>query len=304
MVIAPSDGYTRALTALLANKLPGRPRTSFRLGNVVLVFWTREPADTVDPTLLFDPTPDAVVHLLESVSKGRKSYAVGDPRDFYCLSLSGNAARAIVRGYLEQPVGSALANLAAWFADLAIVDVFTREVSGAFPLWQLALGTAADSDHLAPDVITRLFSCALAGESLPYSILAGCLQRLTAEGTSGFQTARLGLMKLILLRKDIPVTETLDAEERRPAYVYGRLLAVLEQIQYQALGDVNANVVDKFYGTFSTAPALVFGRVLANVRNHLRKIHDGNRGAGVALERRLGEIVCLLPPACRPVICR
>ena len=54
------------------------------------------------------------------------------------------------------------------------------------------------------------------------------------------------------------MTEILNADELHPAYVYGRLLAVFEQIQYAALGDVNANVVDKFYGTFSTAAGPCF----------------------------------------------
>ena len=93
------------------------------------------------------------------------------------------------------------------------------------------------------------------------------------------------------------MTETLSLDERHPAYLYGRLLAVFEQIQYSALGDVNANVVDKFYGTFSAAPALIFSRLYANAQNHLRKLRGERPGSFVALDKLLTEVSTLLPAA-------
>jgi CRISPR-associated protein Csd1 len=91
------------------------------------------------------------------------------------------------------------------------------------------------------------------------------------------------------------VTETLNAGERNPAYLYGRLLSVFEQVQYAALGDVNANVVDKFFGTFSAAPGLVFARLFAGAQNHLRKVKSEKPNAYVALDRQLTEVAGLLP---------
>ena len=111
----------------------------------------------------------------------------------------------------------------------------------------------------------------------------------------------MALIKLILTRRNISVSEQLDPDERHPAYVYGRLLAVFEQIQYAALGDVNANVVDKFYGTLSAAPALVFGRLAANSQNHLRKIRGEKPGAYVLLDRQLSEVSGLLGASPPPV---
>jgi CRISPR-associated protein Csd1 len=110
----------------------------------------------------------------------------------------------------------------------------------------------------------------------------------------------MALIKIILLRRQIHVTETIDEDDRHPAYIYGRLLAVFEQVQYAALGDVNANVVDKFYGTFSAAPGQVFSRLFSNAQNHLRKIRGEKPGAYVSLDRLLSEITACLsstPPA-------
>ena len=86
----------------------------------------------------------------------------------------------------------------------------------------------------------------------------------------------------------------LDAGNQDPAYLCGRLLAELNEIQRQALGQTNATVIDKFYGSASSAPASVFSNLLNNARNHLSKLSKaGNKGEAAAksLDRRLEEIM-------------
>jgi CRISPR-associated protein Csd1 len=59
-------------------------------------------------------------------------------------------------------------------------------------------------------------------------------------------------------------------------------------------------VVDKFYGTFSAAPGLIFSRLYMNAQNHLRKIRGEKPGAFISLDRLLSEITASLsstPPA-------
>lgn len=75
----------------------------------------------------------------------------------------------------------------------------------------------------------------------------------------------------------------------------GQLLSVFEQIQYAALGDVNATVTDKYFGTFGAAPAVVLGRLYANAQHHLRKLRGEKPGAFVALEKLLTEVSKKLP---------
>jgi CRISPR-associated protein Cas8c/Csd1 subtype I-C len=295
---AAADGYLRALTALIGNKLQGNPPSSLRVGDIVFLFWTRQRADTGFMSLLDNPDPAEVQKLFHSASAGKEYQGLTDENDFYLLGLSGNSARAIVRDYLEERLPRVRANLARWFRELRIADL-SREGLGKpscrFALWQLALATALDMDQVAPETPSRLLLTALKGDPVPESLLVACLRRLRAEGAAGFRPARMGLVKLILLRRNIPVTETLSPDEKHPAYLYGRLLAVFEQIQYAALGDVNANVVDKFYGTFSAAPALVFSRLFSNAQNHLRKLRSEKPGAFVNLDRLLTEVSKLLP---------
>ncbi|MDY6893488.1 MAG: type I-C CRISPR-associated protein Cas8c/Csd1, partial [Chloroflexota bacterium] len=72
----------------------------------------------------------------------------------------------------------------------------------------------------------------------------------------------------------------------------GRLLAVLESIQEEAAKPrkINSTIVDRFYGTASSAPASVFGHLLRGVQAHLGKLRKEKYGSYIALEKRLEEV--------------
>ena len=66
----------------------------------------------------------------------------------------------------------------------------------------------------------------------------------------------------------------LNPDHPKPAYHAGRLMAVLANIQHEALGPVNANIVQRFYPAASSTPALVFGRLTRQSQFHLNKLED------------------------------
>ena len=65
---------------------------------------------------------------------------------------------------------------------------------------------------------------------------------------------------------------TLDREGPE-AYQLGRLFAVLEKTQTDALGDVGAGVRERYFGSASATPAAVFPRLLRLSQHHLSKLH-------------------------------
>ena len=67
------------------------------------------------------------------------------------------------------------------------------------------------------------------------------------------------------------MTAYLNPEHPNPAYHCGRLLAVLARLQRDALGDVGAGVVQRYYSAASQTPGLVLGRLVRNAQNHLGK---------------------------------
>ena len=79
----------------------------------------------------------------------------------------------------------------------------------------------------------------------------------------------------------------LEPEHPSPAYHCGRLLSVLEAVQRAALPNVNATIVDRYYGAASTTPAVVFGSLLRGAQPHLSRL-DGPRRGG--LQNRITEV--------------
>ena len=256
------------------------------------MFWTREVSDVTDlfAQVLDGSDPALVDHLFRSLQAGRESNLLSE-NAFYCITVCANSARIAVRDYLEAPLGHVKANLAQWFDDLCIVDAWGKEKRRLFPLWQLAVATALDSDHVLPSLPAQLMDAALRGYPLGDRVLSACLQRLHAEGAEGFRTERMALIKLFLKRKGTNMGETLDTDSLSPAYYCGRLMAAFERIQRGALGEVNASVVDRFYGTASTAPGLVFPRLFKSAQQHLSKMHGDKPGMAVNLQKEL-ELLC------------
>ena len=87
----------------------------------------------------------------------------------------------------------------------------------------------------------------------------------------------------------------LDPENKNPAYLCGRLFAVLEEAQRLAIPGAGATITDRFFGTASSAPASVFGKLLRGTQNHLGKLRNEKPGLHVALEKRLEEVMSDLP---------
>lgn len=87
--------------------------------------------------------------------------------------------------------------------------------------------------------------------------------------------------------------EALNVEERHPAYLCGRLLAVYESIQYTSSGEtkVNQTVADRYYSLASTCPALAFPKLADLGQKHLRKLRRDKRGAMIRLEEQLQDIL-------------
>lgn len=295
-----ADGYARGF-----QWLRGRQEHHFVVGGTLFLFWTRQPVDLGDINALGQADPDQVKKLLEGVKSGKAGDAIEDTNDFYLLAVSGNSARAVVRDYLERPLGQVRANIRKWFADLSIADT-SKEYQGrpnaAFSVKVLAAAivrwrhtgerSEADWDAIPDEAPGRLVRAAVSGGPVPDALLGACLSRLEAEGWRGFRAVRMALMKLILIRREVTMSSNLDDGDERPPYLYGRLLALFERIQYKALGDVNSNVVDKYYATFSTNPLSILEGLQRLARAHLKKMRTDatKRGAGVNLERDLARL--------------
>jgi len=98
------------------------------------------------------------------------------------------------------------------------------------------------------------------------------------------------LTKTAKFKGEMPVS--LDAINTQPGYLLGRLFAVLEKIQQDALGgDVNATIRDRYYGAASATPAHIFPVLLRSTQNHLGKVRKNKPGLAVNREKIMGEVI-------------
>jgi CRISPR-associated protein Csd1 len=284
---AAAEGYVTALNWLLE----GSPLRRFRQGiavgdDAVLVFWTRTANPFTDTfALLLDPPADAdaVRDLVESPRKGLAPAPIDDT-EFYAVTLSGNAARVVVRDWMAVPVSEAKRHLRAYFDALSI-DGDAGEALGIRRL--LDAIKAPSGRGLSPDLGARLLRAAIQGSPIPREVLAAALRRLRLPPHKLDERrqlrARCALIKATLMRlpgREAPkeVTVSLDERNTDVPYLLGRLFAALERLQGEAQGDINATIRDKFFGAASSTPALVFPRLLRLSMHHAAKARgDGGR---------------------------
>jgi CRISPR-associated protein Csd1 len=292
-LIAPTcadcgERFTKALNHLLADQSSRRI-----LGGAAFVYWTRENVGFDLMTLLDQPDPESVRLLLESPQRGREQTHIDDTA-FYATSLSGSGARVVVRDWIDTTLGEVKASLRHWFAAQRIVGPF-GEAPRPLSLFQLAAATVREAKDIAPTTPRALIHTALTGAPLPWSLLYQAVRRNRAEQKVTPQ--RAALIKLVFASQQ-PAEEDrmteLDMASTNPAYLCGRLLAVLEDIQRAAIPGAKATIVDRFFGTASSAPASVFGRLLRGAQPHLSKLERDNPNAYRALQRRMEEVASRL----------
>jgi CRISPR-associated protein Csd1 len=155
-------------------------------------------------------------------------------------------------------------------------------------------------------ISAQLLHVAIKGGSLSLDILAQLVRRNRAERQVTHE--RAALTKLVLTTQPkyknamnqmecLKTDPTFEDDIDRAAYHCGRLLAQLERIQETALGkDVNATLIDRYYGAASTTPGKVFGGLIKDAQSHLSRIRKDKRGAYEALQQKVEEILCNISP--------
>jgi CRISPR-associated protein Csd1 len=292
-----AKAYVEALDYLLANQCRS-------LETAAVVYWFKEqvpPAD--DPFALLygldsDETQAATASiqakaLLDSIRSGKRQDLASN--HFYAMTMSGASGRVMLRDWMEGQFEQLVAHIHAWFDALSIVNREGQQLAPD-PKFRAVVGALAAKElkEVPGSITSVLWHAALAEQPIPQPVMAQVLNRyrLSVVKDETPLHARLGLLKAYFVRKpqggDPLMKPYLNPDHPNPAYQCGRLLAVLAQLQHAALGDVGAGVVQRFYPAASQTPGLTLGRLVANARNHLRKL-DG--GLAWWFEERIGEIM-------------
>lgn len=319
------------------NRLLSSADHSYRVGETVYIYWLRsdperdalraikegKPVD-VDPLVArykekrkqAKPDPRLPGHVIAAPREGQTP-AKADPIDFIAISLTANASRIAVRDYHELTLPKLEEQIGGWFTRLSLV---APEGGNLRPtrLQNLAECLFRDRKDMPKATPVYLADAALKGVPIPDHLLTLAVKRNVVEGgplvtnpkTPWLRYARISLIKAVLADKlpDLDLSKMITVNPQPQAYVCGRLLAVLDTIQYYALRDpktkkanTNSTLVDKHYGSFSTSPNVSLAPLMSlATKAHLPKIRKASPGTCAALTERLEEVALLidaeLPP--------
>jgi CRISPR-associated protein Csd1 len=286
-----AEKFAKALNHLLADE-----RTRLYVGSTAYVFWTRKNTEFDPISFLKAPDPQAVKNLIESPMSGSQVYSDTD-NQFYALSLSASMARSVVRDWLETTIPNVRDNLKKWFIHQKMVDGYGAE-GRSLSVYALAASAYRDaSKEMQPTVPMALIRHALSGGRLPDDLLVKVVRRNRAEQEITYP--RAVLIKLVLISQGKLNMVDMDALNPNPqleppenaAYHCGRLLAELEAIQKTAQGNINATLVDRYYGAASSTPAKAFAPLMRGVQNHLSTLRKKSPGLYKLCDQQLEEIM-------------
>lgn len=282
-----AEAIATALNRLLDSEYPSPvDRTPMPVRNVriaedtTVLYWSRNEAAPVD---LFgggvEADPQKVRALYDTPHRGRAP-VLDDDSPFFALALSGEMARAKVRGWYETTLGAALLNVKAHFDDIEVA----RRDAEPLPLWRLLASTAllGERKNLEPGLAAATFGAVIEGRAYPRGLLQGALRR--ARATREISVERAALIKAYLSRArrkgllpaSFPeVTAHMDTASTNVPYRLGRLFATLEKLQEEALPGTNATIRDRFFGAASATPVTVFPRLVRGAQPHVSKARRG-----------------------------
>ena len=307
--------YTNALNYLL-----NRRDRRASLGDATVVFWADRPTlleDIADDMFTDAPPPKAdastedkqraeqIKTFLIQLRDGHATGSALDPDSsvgFYMLGLSPNAARISVRFWVQSTVGEMQKRLAQHLRDINLVGarendppLVIRRIVQATGRAEFSGGSfkSYDTDSIPPLLSGAIARAVFQGTPYPPMLLGAMLNRLRADGY--ISHVRVAAIKGCIIRnsrltnepKEVPVA--LDTNRTEPAYVTGRLFALLEKIQTDSAGgELNSTIKDRYFSAASATPGMVFPRLIRLSQHHLAKLETPQK---IYYEKQIGEVV-------------
>jgi len=282
-----SEPAAFAYTTVLNYLLRYGSRQRVQISDATTVFWTeRESALEGFMGVILNPTDEAgdllkIRLFLEAARDGKMYSELGDPDvKFYILGLSPNISRLSVRFWHVSTVGDIAEKIGQHFRDLIIVRRYESDPD--FPgMWHLLRQTAVQgkTENIPPLLAGAVMRSILTGVVYPQTLLGSVIGRIRADQDINY--LRAAIIKACLVRKsrinriEKEVKMALDKESTNVAYRLGRLFAALEKAQLDAVPGANTTIKDRFYGSASATPRVVFPQLLRLAQHHIQKAEYG-----------------------------
>lgn len=298
--------YTKSLSYIMAEK-----KNYVELNDLYIAYWAIDSNPIYSDSFSFFMSPDrilgksstsnAIESLLKDVCSGSLTYKqldsiseINPNVSFYILGIKKNESRLAIVFLYRQKFGKLLQNIAQHQKDIQISN---DNYFVSLPTISKALISSKTTDDKSVQAfIKELFISIILGTSYPNSLLYRVVSKIRVEINKknininvkinkknkkiSINKVRAGIIKACLNRnsrlnhKEEEITMALNPENKDPAYLCGRLLAILEQLQkishkYQ----IDQTIVDSYFSIASTKPDVIFPKLLKLSQFHLKKLN-------------------------------
>lgn len=303
---APVSRYSAFAFTTAINYLMSSREHNLFVGDTRILFWAEKNRKSesmfglVIGALNITETEDDTLRVfVESIRKARIPPEIGkDTSRFYVLGLAPNSARVTVKYWYNGTVAEFSSNLSHHINDLSIVGPQDIPFPSLIPLMRQTAPGLKD-ENIPSTHIAAVFRSVIEGHPYPPSILPLLLDRMRHDKDDRQRRIykigyyRAAFIKAVLNRnyhKELPMA--LDPKRKEPAYLCGRLFAILEKTQKDAQGErINATIKDRYFSSASTNPRVVFPQLIRLSQNHLKKVRSENPSWAVHNERLTQEIM-------------
>lgn len=242
-----------------------------------------------------NPPPDLMQleNMLNTPWTGRDASVNIANNAFYLLILSPNKGRITVRDWLHISLDKLQQNLIVFLDAQRIINPSGTE-KRCFGIPEILKAVEASNISKEPykaveignpNVSRQLLRTAYLGEPPPSVLLEAtvmCMRNMKIFEKPNTQYVLMATLKMFLTHKKevMKEMETLDANRNNTGYLCGRLLSILEEAQLRASWwKINTTLVERFYGSASSAPASVFGTLVRRATtDHFPKIRKQQLG--------------------------
>jgi CRISPR-associated protein Csd1 len=210
---------------------------------------------------------------LERIRRGLPIREVDETDRYHVIGIAPYQARLAIRFHEEGTLGELERHLREFLQDTEMVGVEPRSMKGYL----------METSSLYCQLLSRMRADHASRNTwdmgLRAAILKGILvrrARMTGEGPQGGE----GSLKMAL-----------NEDNDHIAYLLGRLFAVLEKVQADAIGsETKATIRDRYMSSASTTPARVFPQLLKLAQHHVSKATYGS-----LYDRKIQDIVSRMP---------
>ena len=298
--------YTTALNYLLKD----RKKMSY-VGDTAVVYWAENGKEVYRSVFaaVSEPVSDnqelvhGVFHNLE-LGRAVDLEAVQDKLDpeqkFCILGIAPNAARIAVRFFYTDSFGNILRHLKEHYDRMEIVRPATDTLRylGVWRMMQETVNQKSKDKKPAAGLTAQVYQSIISGGRYPDGLYQAVLGRIRADQDNSDQRiykitrGKAAVIKAYLLRNTSyereVLTVALNEDCKIPAYVAGRVFAVLEEIQEKANPGIYSTIKDRYFNSACATPGVVFPILMKLKNSHIRKLES--KGMRIYFEQKLTEL--------------